>query len=77
MEKINFEQALATLEAEVRRLESGALTLEESIKSYEKAIGLIKQCSEELATAEQKVLLLTEGIDGIISDAPFITDDET
>ncbi len=77
MEKMNFEQALATLESEVRRLEGGALTLDESIKSYEKAIELIKQCSEQLATAEQKVMLLTEGVDGMISDTPFLNGDET
>ena len=77
MEKINFEQALASLEAEVRRLEGGTLTLDESIKSYEKAIELIKQCGEELTSAEQKVMLLTEGVDGIISDTPFIDRDET
>ena len=77
MEKMNFEQALSTLEAEVRRLEGGELTLDESIKSYEKAIELIKQCSEQLATAEQKVMLLTEGTDGMISDTPFINTDET
>lgn len=77
MEKMNFEQALATLEAEVRRLEGGTLSLDESIKSYEKAIELIKQCSEQLSTAEQKVMLLTEGVDGIITDTPFLDSDET
>ena len=74
---MNFEQALATLEAEVRRLEGGTLSLDESIKSYEKAIELIKQCSEQLSTAEQKVMLLTEGVDGIITDTPFLDSDET
>ena len=77
MEKMNFEQALATLEAEVRRLEGGTLSLDESIKSYEKAIELIKQCSEQLSTAEQKVMLLTDGVDGIITDTPFLDSDET
>lgn len=77
MEKMNFEQALATLEAEVRRLEGGTLSLDESIKSYEKAIELIKQCSEQLSSAEQKVMLLTEGVDGIITDTPFLDSDET
>lgn len=77
MEKMNFEQALATLEAEVRRLEGGTLSLDDSIKSYEKAIELIKQCSEQLSTAEQKVMLLTEGVDGIITDTPFSDCDET
>ncbi len=77
MEKINFEEALSTLEAEVRRLEGGNLTLDESIEAYEKAIELVKWCSAELTTAEQKVMLLTEASDGSVSDTPFLDRDET
>ncbi len=71
MSEMNFEQALAALEAEVRRLEGGSLSLDESLECYEKAIGLVKLCNKRLEDAEQRVMLLTEGDDGVISDTPF------
>lgn len=68
---IKFEDAISKLEETVRLLESGTLSLDESMEKYEDAIKYVKLCNETLQKAEQKVKILTEGADGIISDKPF------
>ena len=77
MKKIDFETALARLEGEVKRLESGNMSLDESIAAFEEAVKLVKICNERLENAERRVRVLTEGADGAITDAPFETGNET
>ena len=75
---IKFEEAIASLEDITRRLDSGELALDESLIAFEEGIKLIKLCNEKLENAEQKVRILTENSDGVISDLPFAEgDDET
>ena len=69
--EIKFEDALMRLEAQVRRLEGGSLTLDESLAAFEEAISLVKICNERLEQAEVRVRMLTEGADGSVTDAPF------
>ena len=77
-DNVKFEDVLAALEEEVKRLESGNMSIEDSLVSYEKAIGLVKICNDYLSDAEGRVRILTERADGSVSDAPFDgTDDET
>lgn len=76
MKEINFEEAILKLEAEVKKLESGNLSLDESIAAFEEAVKLVKVCNEKLEIADRKVRLLTEGPDGIITDIPFIKENE-
>jgi len=56
---ISFEQALSELEALVERMESGELSLEESLASFEQGIALTRRCQQALEQAEQKVKILT------------------
>ena len=56
----NFEDALAELEELVNQLESGELSLEASLKSFEKGINLTRQCQKQIAEAELKVQKLIE-----------------
>lgn len=77
MEKINFEEAIVKLEDEVRKLEGGNMTLEESISAFEESVKLVKVCNELLDNAERRVRILVEAEDGTISDAPFGEIDET
>jgi exodeoxyribonuclease VII small subunit len=51
----NFEQALEELEALVRRLESGELTLDESIAAYRRGAELARYCQTRLAQAELEI----------------------
>ena len=57
---INFEKALEELEKIVEKLESGNLSLEESLKSFEKGISLTRKCRVHLSEAELKVKKLIE-----------------
>lgn len=57
---LNFEKALTELEEIVDRLESGELTLENSLKSFEKGIKLARQCQEQLSKAELQVQKLID-----------------
>ncbi len=56
---IHFEQSISELEEIVRLLEKGELTLEESLKHFEKGIGLARKCQDVLNQAEQKIEILT------------------
>ena len=76
MSKMNFEEAISKLESEVKKLESGNMTLDESIAAFEQAIKLVKICNERLENAERKVRILTESADGTVTDVPFEVSDE-
>ena len=67
----NFEEALARLEAIVQKLESGDLTLEESLKSFEEGTKLANFCNKKLEEAEQKVSVLMKESDGAYGERPF------
>ena len=57
--EIDFEKSLAELEKLVETMEKGELTLEESLKQFERGISLTRACQQALAAAEQKVKILT------------------
>ncbi|MFZ1389228.1 MAG: exodeoxyribonuclease VII small subunit [Thiolinea sp.] len=56
--KPDFEQSLQELEALVLRMENGDLSLEDSLKEFERGVQLTRQCQEALTVAEQRVKLL-------------------
>ncbi len=58
--KQTFEQSLEQLQQLVESLESGELSLEESMQAFEKGIVLTRSAQQVLAEAEQKVQLLME-----------------
>ena len=57
---IQFEKSIAELQEIVAQLEKGELSLEDSLKQYEKGITLARKCQEILNQAEQKVEMLSE-----------------
>ncbi|MEQ9452869.1 MAG: exodeoxyribonuclease VII small subunit [Pseudomonadales bacterium] len=57
---LDFESALAELETLVTRMEGGELSLDESLKAFERGVVLARQCQTELKNAELKVQTLTE-----------------
>ena len=60
--KKTFEQTLEELENIVTKLENGELNLDESIKHFEVATKLYKECKVELDKAEKKISVLTESL---------------
>ena len=62
------EHALGELEGLINAMESGDLSLEQSLQAFEMGIRLTRECQEALNQAEQKVqILLSEKGD----TAPF------
>lgn len=55
-----LEPALKELEALIERMETGDLSLEESLKCFEQGTALTRHCQQALAAAEQKVQILLE-----------------
>jgi exodeoxyribonuclease VII small subunit len=55
-----FEESLAELEQLVSQLEQGDISLEESLKSFERGVTLTRACQKALQEAEQKVQILIE-----------------
>ena len=55
MEETTFEAAFAELERVVQQLESGELTLEETISLYERGQSLARCCQRQLDQAELRV----------------------
>lgn len=58
-EEMSFEAALLELEAIVSQLESGSLTLEESLTLFERGQSLAKRCHVQLDEASLRVEQLT------------------
>jgi len=56
----NFEDRLSRLDSLVANMESGDLSLEESMQSFEEGIKLLRSAQSALAEAEQKVQTLIE-----------------
>ena len=59
-EEVAFEAALAELESLVERLEDGELSLEDSIKTYERGVALGRSALKALDAAEQRVQVLDQ-----------------
>lgn len=55
-----FEESLAELEQLVEQMEQGDLSLEDSLKSFERGVNLTRTCQKALQEAEQKVQILLE-----------------
>ena len=55
-----FEDSLAELEQLVCQLEQGDISLEDSLKSFERGVSLTRTCQKALQEAEQKVQILIE-----------------
>ena len=70
--EISFEEALEKLESSVKRIESGELSLEESITAFEEAVKLIGVCNKKIEAAEGRVRILSVDNDGCVTDAPFM-----
>ena len=57
----SFEAALAELESIVQGMETGKLSLEESLAAYQRGAALLKHCQGALTAAEQKIQVLEAG----------------
>lgn len=56
----DFEAALAELDALVKKLEDGDLSLEQSLALYERGVQLSRFCHARLEEAERRIEILSE-----------------
>jgi exodeoxyribonuclease VII small subunit len=56
----DFEHSLDELEQLVARMEGGEMSLDESLSSFERGIGLYRHCQQALEKAELRVRLLLD-----------------
>ncbi|NNE38667.1 MAG: exodeoxyribonuclease VII small subunit [Gammaproteobacteria bacterium] len=62
--EFDFEKSLVELEELVELMEEGDLSLEDSLKHFERGIALTRACHQALSDAEQKVKILMKDQDG-------------
>ncbi|MDR2861472.1 MAG: exodeoxyribonuclease VII small subunit [Syntrophobacterales bacterium] len=74
MAKDKFEDNLNRLEAIVKKMESGELSLEDSLKTFEEGIKLYRLCAQKLEEAERRVEILLQQ-EETLTTAPFVEED--
>ena len=75
---ISFEAAFARLEEILERMNTGSISLDDSIKLYEEADKLIVTCNKRLNEAERKIEVLVKNRNGELvlgSDEKPVTQD--
>ena len=68
--KFDFNKGLTELELIINKMESGDLSLEDSLKYFEKGVKIHRQCHSALTDAEQRVNILSEE-DNYSKEKPF------
>ena len=58
---VKFEEQLENLESIVTRIDSGELSLEESIDAFEHGVKLVRSLNHKLDEVERRVEVLTRG----------------
>ncbi|HVA79718.1 MAG TPA: exodeoxyribonuclease VII small subunit [Candidatus Binataceae bacterium] len=66
-----FEDELKDLETIVSQIDSGELSLDESIGAFERGVALVKSLSQKLDEVERKVEMLTRDVEGKLVAAPL------
>ena len=59
-DQLSFEEAYARLEFLLEKMNSGKLSLDDSLKYYEEADRLIASCQKRLSEAEKKIEVLVK-----------------
>jgi exodeoxyribonuclease VII small subunit len=69
-DKFNFNKGLSQLEEIINKMESGELSLEDSLKYFEEGVKIHRQCHTALTDAEQRISVLSEN-DNYSEEKPF------
>jgi exodeoxyribonuclease VII small subunit len=64
-EELSFEQAMERLDKLVAELEGGDLPLEQSLRTFEEGVRLVRFCNDRLQAAELRVRELEESSEGV------------
>ncbi len=71
---MNFEEALAELQALVKELEKGEGRLDEAVETYKRGIALKEHCERKLREAQEKIAKIVVGPDGSVRAEPVELD---
>jgi|GEM_PF-248787 exodeoxyribonuclease VII small subunit len=66
-----FEAMMERLQGLVARLEEGNLPLEDSIRSFEEGMDLVRRCTDVLNQAEERIQKLTRDARGAAQESPL------
>ena len=66
-----FEEQLEQLEAIVTEIDSGELSLEQSIDAFEHGVGLVRSLNHKLDEVERRVEVLMRGAGGELKSTPY------
>jgi len=66
-----FEDELKDLEGIVGQIDSGELSLEDSIAAFERGVGLVRSLNQKLDEVERKVELLMRNAQGELKTTPY------
>ena len=69
-EQFNFNKGLSKLEEIISKMDSGELSLEESLKYFEEGVRIHRQCHRALKDAEHRISILSEN-DEYNEEKPF------
>ncbi|MDB9865704.1 exodeoxyribonuclease VII small subunit [Candidatus Thioglobus sp.] len=69
-DKFNFNKGLLQLEEIINKMESGELSLEDSLKYFEEGVKIHRQCHTALTDAEQRISVLRDS-DNYSEEKPF------
>lgn len=72
----HFEKDLAELESIVKKMETGDLSLDDALKEFEKGVSIARTCQKTLNDAEQRIEVLKEEGEKIISAVYDIDESE-
>ncbi|MDE5755721.1 MAG: exodeoxyribonuclease VII small subunit [Clostridia bacterium] len=64
---MKFEESIIELDGIVEKLESGKLSLDESIELYSKGMKLCSECADKLNEVKGKIALLEETQQGLVA----------
>jgi exodeoxyribonuclease VII small subunit len=71
LKAMTYEEAIQNLEQVVARLESGEISLDESMALFRRGIALSEICAGKLAAIEKQITQLIEKPDGQTEEKPF------
>ena len=78
IESLSFEQAIENLTEIVDRIETGQVSLAESLQQYEKGMAMIQHCRKILLDAEKRIEEIAENdAEEAIEEDEDIDDDDT
>ena len=76
VEDLPFDTAIEQLETLAGQLEDGDIPLEQALEVYEQAVTLFRHCRARLGSVEQKLELLTRGLDDEPTTSPLDAADD-